>query len=598
MGDQWLSDTIEYERDIKPYHFVAIYSGVGSGKNRFVDSFYKVDPQIPNPQMTVLIITSRRAKVDEILNENDVNIKSSIGRWGNLHKVKSKEETEEEFKKKYKDHLRVLINGNQKHFIYQKSVVCTNAFIEKYMQYIYKPDDITTHLWELFDMIVVDEVHSLILDASYQSAPFYVNDMIKEYLYRYEQGEDNYHLFPKCKHLILMTGTPEHMNELCVGRNENLHVLDRREECKNVVPKNIYFMKSSEVKKQLEEKLIIGEKSIYFSQSITKIKKYYDDISIDDKSVIALSFSNQERREGLSEKEKEKMEETEKSIQEKRKLPDTVQLLLSTERNKEGINIDNKDIINLYVESKHMGDIVQMAGRVRAGVENMYVVLDGGMKTEDVLMSYDARFSFSKLVESPGIKGVVNDFWKEVCAEHGSELFNNRYARTTVYKEKWSSDFIEYVHNTFPFIRYSYFQNCFLFYENRWNGLWDYAASETYLNSALERGGLTEKFKKWFPNSTVHPCEIIMNKTNVVDIEHARAYILKHMQEGEKYSVKQRDEFLKELNHILKTDYKLINSLFKHYKFGCQLQALTKKGTESKKKPKDQNTPFYSFIRE
>ena len=70
MGDKYLSEVIDYERDMKSYHFMAIYSGVGSGKNRFIDSFYKEDEEIPNPQMTVLVITSRRAKADEILEEN------------------------------------------------------------------------------------------------------------------------------------------------------------------------------------------------------------------------------------------------------------------------------------------------------------------------------------------------------------------------------------------------------------------------------------------------------------------------------------------------------------------------------------------------
>ena len=34
MGDKYLSEVIDYERDMKKHHFMAIYSGVGSGKNR------------------------------------------------------------------------------------------------------------------------------------------------------------------------------------------------------------------------------------------------------------------------------------------------------------------------------------------------------------------------------------------------------------------------------------------------------------------------------------------------------------------------------------------------------------------------------------
>lgn len=129
MGDKYLSDVIDYERDMKGHNFIAIYSGVGSGKNRFIESFCKKDPDIDNPQMTVLVITSRRAKVDEILesqnpkNDEDLDekilgakdinvyIQSKIGRWGNVHRVKSENETKEEFKEKNSKYLRVIEDG-------------------------------------------------------------------------------------------------------------------------------------------------------------------------------------------------------------------------------------------------------------------------------------------------------------------------------------------------------------------------------------------------------------------------------------------------------------------------------------------------------
>ena len=110
MGDKYLSDAIKYERDIKKHNFIAIYAGVGSGKNRYFESFCKQDPDIDNPQKTVLIITSRRAKVNEVLanNENedianlDIDdakpfIQGKIGKWGNIHKVKNEDQTDIDF---------------------------------------------------------------------------------------------------------------------------------------------------------------------------------------------------------------------------------------------------------------------------------------------------------------------------------------------------------------------------------------------------------------------------------------------------------------------------------------------------------------------
>ena len=602
MGDKYLSEVIDYERDMKSYHFMAIYSGVGSGKNRFIDSFYKEDEEIPNPQMTVLVITSRRAKADEILEENEIDVKGNIGRWGNVHRVKEEHETEAEFREKYKKYLRVIEDGNERHFIYQQSVVCTNAFIERYLQYVYKPDDITTHLWELFDMIVVDEAHSLILDASYQSSSYYVYDLIREYLWRYEQGEENYHLYPKCKHMVLMTGTPEHLKELDVVWKHKLHIIDKREECKNVVPKNIYFMNRKSVRKHLEAGVKSGIRSIYFAQSITSIKNLYDKIAIDDKSVMALSFSKEEKRQELDTKVKEVMEKTEERIKKEGLLPDTVQLLLSTERNKEGINIKDTDITNLYVESKHMGDIVQMAGRVREGVENMYVILDGGREADKILESYDAMFSFRKLVGHNSRKhNPLNDFWEETCAEKGVDLFNNRNALTTAYQEKWSSDFVDFVHDKFEYIRYSYFRNIFEFYLNRWNAIWDYGAAQDDLNYAYDNGKVTERFQQWFPDSNVHPCDVIIKRKTEIDdktIEKALQYITENMHAGEMYSYNERQQFVVELNGMLKTNYERMDLIFRFLKVNAKFLRLTKNGTVSKKKieEKDKDKKLLTFI--
>lgn len=41
MEKKYLSDCIRYTMDIAPYPFIQIYSGVGSGKNTFVDALAK-----------------------------------------------------------------------------------------------------------------------------------------------------------------------------------------------------------------------------------------------------------------------------------------------------------------------------------------------------------------------------------------------------------------------------------------------------------------------------------------------------------------------------------------------------------------------------
>ena len=59
------------------------------------------------------------------------------------------------------------------------NVICTNAGIEKFIKLQYNKDNPSTHLWNFFDFIIVDEVHSLTTDASFTEAPFYVEHFLK-----------------------------------------------------------------------------------------------------------------------------------------------------------------------------------------------------------------------------------------------------------------------------------------------------------------------------------------------------------------------------------------------------------------------------------
>lgn len=73
MEKPFLSNMIDYKRDIEPYPFIQIFSGVGSGKNVFINKLINGHTYIGEdgepytvPPKSVLLITSRRAKVEEI----------------------------------------------------------------------------------------------------------------------------------------------------------------------------------------------------------------------------------------------------------------------------------------------------------------------------------------------------------------------------------------------------------------------------------------------------------------------------------------------------------------------------------------------------
>ena len=59
-----LADAIDYARDIEPYQFIQIRSGVGSGKNYFIDrliggGYFKYADGTLVPPQHILLITSR-----------------------------------------------------------------------------------------------------------------------------------------------------------------------------------------------------------------------------------------------------------------------------------------------------------------------------------------------------------------------------------------------------------------------------------------------------------------------------------------------------------------------------------------------------------
>ena len=70
----YLCDAINYAQDIEPFPLVKIYSGVGSGKSHFAAKMVTGSKKYGIPEQNVLIITSRRAKVEETLKENKNNI--------------------------------------------------------------------------------------------------------------------------------------------------------------------------------------------------------------------------------------------------------------------------------------------------------------------------------------------------------------------------------------------------------------------------------------------------------------------------------------------------------------------------------------------
>jgi hypothetical protein len=157
-------------------------------------------------------------------------------------------------------------------------------------------------------MIVVDEFYSLVMDASYQTAPFYVNSLIWEIAYRHhradekETGNDddpeNCIFRPLCKHLVLMTGTPDTVRKY-PDPYIKLHILDMMDICVNVVPKNVWFLDMKQAREQLALLHAENRRCIYFTNHILYPEAFCKGTTMEPNTV-AVSFSSKERRDALA----------------------------------------------------------------------------------------------------------------------------------------------------------------------------------------------------------------------------------------------------------------------------------------------------------
>lgn len=566
---------------------------MGSGKNYFVNQLIKgYEEKLPDDTvkkhdpMLVLVITSRRSKVDELLapkskegeeaeeneellTEEDLPADDKVGKWDDYHRIYNDEFPKVEKTGKY---IRLKDADGLDRVVFQRSVVCTNAFIERYMQYRYRPLDATTHLWELFDLIVIDEAHSLVLDASYQSAPFYVTELTNEFCARHKAAaaDPEKHKAPRCGNLLLMTGSVEPMKKLPLPMEP--HVIDRMEQCINVRPQNIHFLSTDEAHAQLIQQLKKGEKAVYFTNHTPDAEDFLDGTDIDPAKV-AVSFSKKEKRDKLAKDNPEafaRMVSVEASVANNKLLPKDIHLWLTTSRNKEGINIENEDIKHLYVESHIQSDIIQMAGRIRKGVEHMYVIIDA-QDNHASEWKYLAEFSRTYLATSVNANGSIDDacnaMLEDICLYNDyTGLFNQKDAKVTAYQKKGCKDVrdcIDFFHEDKPHVRYSYIDNVFRYYRMREVSKRLQATELRVFKRAKDEAGKLEKlFKRWFPTSTVHPYVPSEETKNAA----AREYLTNEMslfKVGRRFTQEERDAMIVRLNEIYGTKLTSLNSLIK-----------------------------------
>ncbi|MEI7884696.1 MAG: hypothetical protein WCI30_05030 [Clostridia bacterium] len=385
---------------------ICITSGVGSGKNHWVENELVKYGK-------VLLITSRRAKVDETLFKDNEFQSSVMG---------------------LKNHA-----------------VCTNSMIEKLVRNS-ATEMVIKNVIEHFDYFVLDEAHSLYSDATFSNAPFYIIEFFREVMKK------------KKKKIILMTGTAEILDFL--DNKKDIQRLDFKKICFEVKPKK-YIIISNDTSFNLLK--IAAEKKyriIYFANSAKGIAKVLLPMLIEkcgfDESEIAVVMSDSKAKEHLNAEMQDKMKYVLEYLKAKEKIPNEIKCLITTSKLIEGINIKNKDIKYVICESHFATQIIQIGGRVRKGIDTLYIV-------NDVKSNYN---SLNKLeynyCEKTEIESANNYLGKLIIENSENKIVD--YTKN-LYLVKAIKEFIDIIEKKWEYIKFSPFNNNLKMYSLRKRGI-------------------------------------------------------------------------------------------------------------------------------
>ena len=123
-------------------------------------------------------------------------------------------------------------------------------------------------------------------------------------------------------------------------------------------------------------------------------------------------------------------------------------------------------------------------------------------------------------------------------------------------------DCVDFFHETFPHVRYSYIDNVFRYYHMREVSRRFQATELRVFKNAVEESGKLEKlFRRWFPTSTVHPYV----PSEEAQYNAAIYYLISidFFKDGRRFTQEEHDEIIQRFNLIYGTELTSIASLLK-----------------------------------
>jgi hypothetical protein len=433
--DKFVSDFVTIE-DVCSCGVSAIWSGVGSGKNGFIEGVHekttnedgtmvRIDVDGLAEKYRILIITSRKAKVKE---------------------------TEERHAKDLSPYLTDIRHIDDVNFdeYDNKSLVCTTAHIRTIIEKDYSPSDFAPDpFWKKFDFVVVDEFHSLIADATFSDTAFIMKCFIDKVYADCIKGKKAGEIKPK---MIFMSGTPQTTKKLIADFEYTEHNLFKK--AKYVKPKNLNFTYHKRATTEIQSTLKSGGTVVYYMCLLDKLKeliKAAKDVGIDE-TQIAVSVSDNNTIKELKTDFPTiyaNIETIEDSLSSYMVIPNHIKFFITNSKNKEGININTIPDL-LVIEHHYTDDIIQICGRFRKGVKKVKVIYDS--------QPFRLPLSYQREEEYQREQGLfaANTYFSKLVKEYDVDL-----SFITAYQNEDLKRFIGYIEKSTPFVRYNPFTSKF-----------------------------------------------------------------------------------------------------------------------------------------
>lgn len=221
--------------------------------------------------------------------------------------------------------------------------------------------DIKKHMKRLvgtieFSSIVIDEVHCLLAD-SFADATYYLAKFIEA--------------IPKTVKVIAMSACINWIRSQRIFEGWNYQ--DYRETCISTKPKKIIMAKPDDLESILQTARP-DNRIICYCQSARQA--YQLETEYIEKGIPSLAITSQSdvrpKESNITAKEEEELEEV---LVKSKKFPDSIHIIFTTSKLREGVEIKDDNVKAVVTELFDSVSLVQVAGRVRHGVEKLIVIV-------------------------------------------------------------------------------------------------------------------------------------------------------------------------------------------------------------------------------